>query len=60
MSIVHEPVRGVVFDLDGTLVDSRLDFEAMRRQMNLPKGAPLLETIAQLPSEQAADCWQIL
>jgi HAD superfamily hydrolase (TIGR01509 family) len=60
MSIVHEPILGVVFDLDGTLVDSQLDFEAMRRQMNLSKGAPLLETIASLPPEQASKCWQIL
>jgi phosphoglycolate phosphatase len=60
MSIAHERALGVIFDLDGTLVDSRLDFDCMRRQMNLPKGAPLLETIAQLPSEQAADCWRIL
>jgi HAD superfamily hydrolase (TIGR01509 family) len=60
MSIVHEPILGIVFDLDGTLVDSRLDFEAMRREMNLPKGAPLLETIAQLPPDHASKCWQIL
>jgi HAD superfamily hydrolase (TIGR01509 family) len=60
MSIVYEPILGVVFDLDGTLVDSRLDFEAMRRQMNLPTGAPLLETIADLPPDSASQCWQIL
>jgi HAD superfamily hydrolase (TIGR01509 family) len=60
MSIMHQPILGVIFDLDGTLVDSRLDFEAMRRQMNLPTGAPLLETIARLPDQQAAECWRIL
>jgi HAD superfamily hydrolase (TIGR01509 family) len=60
MSINRERVLGVIFDLDGTLVDSRLDFDAMRRQMNLPKGAPLLETIATLPAERASECWQIL
>lgn len=60
MSILQSRVQGVVFDLDGTLVDSRLDFETMRRQMKLPKGAPLLETIAKLPPDRASECWTIL
>ena len=29
--------------MDGTLVDSRLDFDAMRREMGLPGGVPILE-----------------
>jgi len=28
-------IRGIVFDLDGTLADSRLDFAAMRQEMEL-------------------------
>ena len=36
-------IHGVVFDLDGTLVDSALDFAAMRRDMQLPAGQPILE-----------------
>ena len=42
-------VRGVIFDLDGTLVDSRLDFDAMRREMGLPVGIPILEGLASVP-----------
>ncbi len=42
------PVRGVVFDLDGTLVVQELDFEAMRREIGLPSGTPLLEAVAGL------------
>lgn len=38
-------VRGVVFDLDGTLVVQELDFEAMRRELGLPPGTPLLEAV---------------
>src|SRR5205085_1814197 len=38
-------VRGVVFDLDGTLVVQELDFEAMRREIGLPSGTPLLEAL---------------
>ena len=41
-------VSGVVFDLDGTLVDSRLDFPAMRAETGCPEGTGLLEYQAQL------------
>jgi HAD superfamily hydrolase (TIGR01509 family) len=41
-------VRGVVFDLDGTLVVQELDFEAMRREIGLPSGTPLLEAVERL------------
>ena len=38
--------RGVVFDLDGTLVDSKLDFAAMRRDLGFTSDLEILETIA--------------
>ncbi|HEY4312735.1 MAG TPA: HAD family hydrolase [Pirellulales bacterium] len=53
-------VRGVIFDLDGTLVDSGLDFEAMRREMQLPPGLALLEAIEALPEPDAERCRTIL
>ena len=37
---------GLIFDLDGTLVDSRLDFAGMRREIGCPVGTGLLEFIA--------------
>ncbi len=48
-------LRAVIFDLDGTLVDSRLDFAAMREELGAPSGVGLLEFIAELPTpaEQA-------
>lgn len=46
---------GVIFDLDGTLVDSRLDFAAIRARLNCPPEVGVLEFIDTLPaSEQAA------
>jgi HAD superfamily hydrolase (TIGR01509 family) len=53
-------IQGIVFDLDGTLVDSRLDFEAMRREMELPPNLPILEALASLPSQHAARCREVL
>jgi len=54
------PVRGVIFDLDGTLVDSGLDFDQMRREMGLPPGQALLEALATLDEPHASHCRQIL
>jgi HAD superfamily hydrolase (TIGR01549 family) len=52
-------IRGLIFDLDGTLVDSQLDFDLMRREMELPPG-PILESIAALPPDHAERCHLIL
>lgn len=38
-------MRGIIFDLDGTLVDSRLDFEAIRHDMGLATRTPILEAM---------------
>lgn len=44
--------RGVIFDLDGTLVDSQLDFSAMRSETGCPAGIGLLEYRDTLGSER--------
>ena len=54
------PVRAVIFDLDGTLVDTALDFEQMRVEMGIAVGQALLEAIAAMPDDRAAACWAIL
>jgi len=53
-------IRGAIFDMDGTLVDSGLDFGAMRREMDLTSHLPLLEAIEQLDDREARRCWAIL
>ncbi|MEX0713287.1 MAG: HAD-IA family hydrolase [Pirellulales bacterium] len=54
------PIRGLIFDLDGTLVDSGLDFELMRSEMGLKPGRPLLEALAELDPARADECRLIL
>ena len=55
------PLSGVIFDLDGTLIDSQLDFDAMRRDMRLPAGQPILEALAEIPpGERRERCHGIL
>src|SRR5262249_1927945 len=44
--MMNGSVQGVIFDLDGTLIHQRLDFGAIRREIGLPPGAPLLEALA--------------
>ncbi|MCA9247026.1 MAG: HAD family hydrolase [Planctomycetales bacterium] len=52
--------RGILFDLDGTLVDSGLDFDQIRREMGLPSGVPILETVETMSEDQALRHMQIL
>jgi HAD superfamily hydrolase (TIGR01509 family) len=51
-------LQGIIFDLDGTLVDSQLDFAAMRRETGCPEGVGLLEFVEAL--EQPAHREQAL
>lgn len=44
MQLTH--INAVVFDLDGTLVDSALDFAAICDEIGWPRGTPLLEQLA--------------
>lgn len=44
---------GWIFDLDGTLTVPMHDFEALRQEMDLPPGPPILEALAQLPAAEA-------
>ncbi len=41
--------------MDGTLTNAIHDFDAIRAQLGLPAGLPILESIARLPTDEAAD-----
>lgn len=53
-------VCGFIFDLDGTLVDSHLDFDAIREEMGLTEGVPVLEALRGMAAERSRECWRIL
>lgn len=54
-------LRGVVFDLDGTVVDSRLDFDRMREEIGIPGRQPVLEFVESQPEgEFKRRCREIL
>lgn len=43
------PIRGVIFDLDQTLVASDLDYDAIKRDLNLTPDQLILETVNAMP-----------
>jgi HAD superfamily hydrolase (TIGR01549 family) len=43
-----------IFDLDGTLTVPAHDFDAIRTELGLPQGRPILEQLAEIPQEQSA------
>jgi len=49
------PIRGIIFDLDGTLVDSQLDFDQIRRDLHLSSGTPILEAVEAMPAGRHKD-----
>jgi HAD superfamily hydrolase (TIGR01549 family) len=57
--------RHWIFDLDGTLTVAVHDFDALRKDLGMPRGAPILETLAALPWEQAGplhdrvEAWEV-
>ncbi len=53
MNLTH--INAIAFDLDGTLVDSRLDFVAICDEIGWPRGTPLLEKLAQLGATAEAE-----
>ncbi len=55
ITIDTSAIKGVVFDMDGTLVDSKLDFDAMREALGFPVGQPILEHLATLSDQTVID-----
>src|SRR5262249_23492580 len=52
-------IRAVIFDLDGTLTEPLLDFDAMRAEIGLPPG-PILEQLAHADGPTRARADEIL
>ena len=52
--------RAVIFDLDGTLTEPLLDFDAMRAEIGLPARVPILEQLERLTAAERARAEAIL
>ena len=53
--------EGVIFDMDGTLVEPLLDFEAIREELGIAPGEGIIEGIEAMDpprrDEAAPACW---
>ena len=54
------PPRAVIFDLDGTLTEPLLDFAAIRRELGIAPGLPILEALEGRPADELAVAEEIL
>jgi len=43
---------GVIFDMDGTIIQPLLDFAAIRAELGVPAGKGILEALAEMPSDE--------
>lgn len=59
VSSLH-PVQAILFDLDGTLVHSSLDFARIRRDINCPAGQDVLSFVDALPDAQKKQAERII
>jgi len=46
-----------IFDMDGTLTVGVHDFAMMRRELGMNDATPILETLAAMPTDEAAPLW---
>jgi HAD superfamily hydrolase (TIGR01509 family) len=49
-----------IFDMDGTLTVAMHDFDAIREELRLPPGKPILEELARLPEAEARELFERL
>jgi HAD superfamily hydrolase (TIGR01509 family) len=52
--------EGVIFDMDGTLIESPLDFRAIRNELGVPAHAGILESINAMPPTERSRSHEIL
>lgn len=52
-------MKGVIFDMDGTITECDVDFEAVRREANIPN-VPILEYIGELEVQKQREVLAVL
>ena len=45
-------IRGVIFDLDGTITKPCLDFKKIKKEIGMPEGEPILEYLDRISDEE--------
>ena len=52
--------RAVIFDMDGTLTEPELDFDAIRAEIGMPEGVPILEHLTAVGEAERARAESIM
>ena len=52
-------IKGVIFDLDGTLIDSPIPFDTIREQLGIPEG-DILKAVSQLPAPEREEAYRAI
>ena len=55
-----QEIKGVIFDMDGTLTIPVLDFVEMRRELNIPPGVDLLPAVLKMPPKEKERSMRII
>ncbi len=58
--MVNRNTRGIIFDLDGTLVNSPLNYERIRRELGIPKNESILEFLNSFPRKIREEKYHLL
>lgn len=53
-------LRGVVFDMDGTLTVPNLDFALMYKRCNVPMSEDILKAVDRMPKEEKHAAWRVI
>lgn len=53
-------LKGIIFDLDGTLVRSSLDFDQIRRELGIEGGRSILEHMDSIGESERVQCEEVL
>jgi HAD superfamily hydrolase (TIGR01509 family) len=53
-------IRGVIFDLDGTITKPYLDFKRIKREIGMPEDEPILEHLEKISEQERKKAEEIL
>ena len=53
------PIQGVIFDLDGTLIDIDIPFDTIRKELGIPEG-DILKAIKGFPAEEQERAYRLI
>ncbi len=60
MTALKKVVTGIIFDLDGTLVDVEISFTELRRRLGLPPTGDILGYVNSLPEPERSEAYSII